>query len=75
MVKLEHAQKRLKDYNRETLDWVYEFWRLKRKSNRNEQLLRDDDKEPEAGKTIIAVDFAYSTKTYSDFSVAGGWRV
>merc|ERR1711953_1141016 len=48
LVKLEHAEKRLKDYNRETLDWVYEFWRLKRKSNRNEQLLRDDDKEPEA---------------------------
>ena len=29
------------------------------------------DKLPVGGKTIIAVDFAYSTKTYSDFSVAG----
>jgi len=29
------------------------------------------EKVPDGGKTIIAVDFAYSTKTYSDFSVAG----
>jgi len=29
------------------------------------------DKLPPGGRTIIAVDFAYSTKTYSDYSVAG----
>jgi predicted phage terminase large subunit-like protein len=29
------------------------------------------DNLPDGGKVIIAVDFAYSTKTYSDYSVAG----
>ena len=49
LVKLEHAQKRLVEYTLETLDWVFEYWRLKRKSRRNEQLLRDDDdRDPEA---------------------------
>ena len=48
LVKLEHAQKRLNEYTMETLDWVFEYWRLKRKSNKNEQLVREDDKEPEA---------------------------
>ena len=47
-MKLEHAQKRLNEYTMETLDWVFEYWRLKRKSNKNEQLVREDDKEPEA---------------------------
>ena len=29
------------------------------------------DKLPDGGRMVIAVDFAYSTKTYSDYSVAG----
>lgn len=32
----------------DTLDWVFEYWRLRRRSNGNQQLIVENDGEPEA---------------------------
>ena len=48
LVSLEHAQKRLAQYSMDTLDWVFEYWRLRRRSNNNQQLIVENDGEPEA---------------------------
>ena len=32
----------------DTLDWVFEYWRLRRRSNNNQQLIVENDGEPEA---------------------------
>ena len=48
LVSLEHAAKRLVHYSQDTLDWVFEYWRLKRRSNLNQQLVEEDSGEPEA---------------------------
>ena len=45
---LEHARNRLQQFSMDTLDWVFEYWRLRRRSNGNAQLIPENDGEPEA---------------------------
>ena len=48
LVNLEHAHKRLSQFSMDTLDWVFEYWRLRRRSGGNKQLIVENDGEPEA---------------------------